>query len=278
VNSVFKRLAFLVLLMFAVVAAGTASFAALEGLSAFDALYLTFLTISTLGYSNISPTTNDGKLVAMALLVIGFGIFSTLVVTATQAIFERKEGLRRIHQINTLIALYFSDVGNELLHFFCKFDPALAGKCLVATDLGNWQDSDFHNIMALMKTHTFALEIEKDQLPVLRGMLDSRNDLLLRLLENPHILEHGLFMDMLRAVFHLRHELATDADKSAIKRPTLEHLDNDARKVYQFSSLLWAEHMQYQRKTYPNLFRASLENNPFIKKEQQSSATPSVID
>jgi hypothetical protein len=277
-NSVFKRLVLLVISLVAVIAAGTAGFAALEGLTPFNALYLTFLTVSTIGYSNTSPMTTGGKLLAMGLLVLGFGIFSAVIVTTTQAIFERKETQRRKHKINTLVALYYSDVGNELLFFFCKFDPALEGDCLAFPGQGSWQDTDFYNLSEKLKTRSYALEIDRAQLPALKSLLDARGDLLLRLLENQHILEHGLFMNLLRATFHLRHELATEADKTATRHPTLEHINNDARKVYQFSSGLWVEHMQYQRKTYPALFHTSLQNNPFCKKQNTARTEDMTLD
>jgi voltage-gated potassium channel len=273
VNNILKRLALLVLLLGAVVGAGTISFVSLEGLSPFDALYLTFLTISTLGYSNITPTTSAGKVVAMVLLVFGFGIFSALVVTTTQAILERKENQRRIHQINTLVSLYFSDVGNELLSIFCKNDPFISGSWVAFSESGSGQDADFHKLIDKLNEHTYTLEITYPQIPSLKSFLDSRGDLLLRLLENQHILEHGPFMNLLRSIFHLRHELTTEADKNASKHPTLEHINSDAVKVYRYSCALWVEHMQYQRKNYPTLFRTSLESNPFYRTKKMTRPT-----
>jgi hypothetical protein len=153
-----------------------------------------------------------------------------------------------------------------LLSFFCKNDPTLKSSCGIAPQSGSWRDEDFLDLSTKLNARTCSLEMEQSQLPALKSTLDARSDLLLRLLENQHVLEYELFMALLRAIFHLRHELATEADKAAAKHPTLEHINNDAKKVYQLSSALWVEHMKYQQKTYPALFHTALENNPFYKK------------
>lgn len=56
------------------VVGGTAGFQILEGLSLFEALYLTVITLTTIGYGDIVPETDGGKLFTM-MLVIG-GVFT----------------------------------------------------------------------------------------------------------------------------------------------------------------------------------------------------------
>ncbi len=46
----------------------------------------------------------------------------------------------------------------------------------------------------------------------LQAFLAGKKDLLLRLLENPHLLEHETFRDLPWAVFHLQDELAHRGD------------------------------------------------------------------
>ena len=46
--------------------------------SLFDAVYFSIVTVSTVGYGDIAPHTSSGRLVAMALIISGLGVFSFL--------------------------------------------------------------------------------------------------------------------------------------------------------------------------------------------------------
>ncbi|MGE3803211.1 MAG: TrkA family potassium uptake protein [Gemmataceae bacterium] len=59
---------------------GTVGFHVIEGLELFDALYLTVMTLTTVGFGDIVPNTEAGKLFTMAL-ALG-GIFTLFVTTA----------------------------------------------------------------------------------------------------------------------------------------------------------------------------------------------------
>lgn len=72
----------------------------------------------------------------------------------------------------------------------------------------------------------------KVRLPELNAFLQSKSDLLLRLLENPLILEHEAFAETLRAVFHLADELAARRTFDKIPPSDLEHLAGDIRRAY----------------------------------------------
>lgn len=55
-------------------AAGTAGYVVFEGLSAFDAFYMTIVTAATVGYGDIVPRTTAGRVFTMVLIVVGVGM------------------------------------------------------------------------------------------------------------------------------------------------------------------------------------------------------------
>ena len=61
----------------------------------------------------------------------------------------------------------------------------------------------------------------------MRDLLLKKRDFLLRLLENPNLLEHDSFSSLLLAVFHLTEELAQRTDLSHLSRSDREHLAGD---------------------------------------------------
>lgn len=87
----------------------------------FDALYWSVVTMSTVGYGDITPQTPGGRVVALALIIVGLGVlafFTSIIVTAfTEKMGELEEG--RIYaevekQRNFVIICGFGRVGQEV--------------------------------------------------------------------------------------------------------------------------------------------------------------------
>ena len=61
--------------------AGTIIFMIIEGFSAIDSFYFSFITLATIGYGDFSPSTDLGKLVTVAYSIAGLGIMAALIAT-----------------------------------------------------------------------------------------------------------------------------------------------------------------------------------------------------
>lgn len=58
---------------------GTVGYVLIEGWGVFEALYMTIITLSTVGYSEVAPMSNAGRLFTSALILIGLGaVFYTV--------------------------------------------------------------------------------------------------------------------------------------------------------------------------------------------------------
>ena len=80
------RMALGFLVLFAGV--GTVGFVWVEGLSPFDAFYLTVVTLATIGYGDIVPLTRAGRVFAIILVVGGGGTALYLVAAVAQLMVE----------------------------------------------------------------------------------------------------------------------------------------------------------------------------------------------
>jgi voltage-gated potassium channel len=69
----------LALLAAATVATGTIVFHLIEGLRWLDSLYFTVITLTTVGYGDISPQTDGGKMFAIFYIIVGLGIMAALI-------------------------------------------------------------------------------------------------------------------------------------------------------------------------------------------------------
>jgi voltage-gated potassium channel len=67
------------LLLIGITAIGTAGFVLVEEVSWLDALYMTVMTVSTMGFGDIAPETASGRLFTVVLIITGVGAVLALV-------------------------------------------------------------------------------------------------------------------------------------------------------------------------------------------------------
>jgi voltage-gated potassium channel len=60
----------------------------IEGYGFLDAVYMTVITIATVGFGEVNPLSDGGKIFTVFLIIISFGIFGYVVSSITRLIFE----------------------------------------------------------------------------------------------------------------------------------------------------------------------------------------------
>ncbi len=74
------------LLILAVLAGGTTGYMLIESWPFLDSLYMTCITVTTVGFSEIHPLSNSGRAFTMLLMLTGVGLVFYLLTTLTQAV------------------------------------------------------------------------------------------------------------------------------------------------------------------------------------------------
>lgn len=82
-TSPFRKVYISLILSSIAIIVGVFGFMAIEGYSLLDALYMTVITISTVGYREVNPLSDAGKIFAMILIVINLGLFTYIISTFT---------------------------------------------------------------------------------------------------------------------------------------------------------------------------------------------------
>ncbi len=262
-NSLAVRVGIVLVALGVLVAAGTFAFSAVEDLALFEAFYFTVVTVSTVGYGDIEPATTAGRVLAIVLIVIGVGVFLGVVANATQFLLHRRQERLRKQRVNMAVSTFYSEVGSRLLRLFCSSDPALETLEELRGVDNRWTGRDFERLRKRLEVHHFNIDPDRMDLEALRDFLQERRGLLLSLLENPNLVEHEAFTDLLRAVFHLKDELAERPDLSDLPPSDLEHLANDTRRAYAAIASQWLDNLAYLQKNYPFLFSLETRLNPF---------------
>jgi len=186
-----------------------------------------------------------------------------LVTLIIHRLLNETEKRARLEKLNMVIGIFFSEVGTRLLTYFSDFDPKLdkIRKELIPSD--NWSEQEFFSVSKLLKNYDYGVEIQKVNLEHLRNFVMDKRNFLLRLLENPNLLEHESFTGLLMAVFHLTEELTHRKDMRQLPNSDREHLSGDIKRVYVSLVHQWLDYMKYLKYNYPYLFSLAMRTNPF---------------
>jgi voltage-gated potassium channel len=71
---------------------GTLFYRGVEGWSWIDAFYFSATTVSTVGYGDLSPTTDFGKLFTVVYMFVGIGVFVLLFAQLAKAMLKIDDG------------------------------------------------------------------------------------------------------------------------------------------------------------------------------------------
>ena len=114
-----------------------------------------------------------------------------------------------------------------------------------------------------LKKHDYSVEFKKVNLSFLRKYLIEKRDFLVRLMENPNLLERESFTDVLLAVFHLTEELEGRKKIKEIAEVDNNHIMGDIKRAYSLLVFEWLGYMKYQKEHYPYMFSHAMRTNPF---------------
>lgn len=262
-ETITRRLKIFLGIFFVIMVLGTVGFVVIENKSVIEAAYFIIVTVATVGYGDIHPTTQLGRVFTIILIVTGVGTFLGVIANLTELALARREAESLMKKLNMVIGVFFSEVGLPLMALFARSDREVDD---IRSDLlvtANWTDQQFKAAINRLKGYDYGIEMDLVDLSELKDFLSDKRDFLVRLLENPILLEHQAFTDLLRAVFHLMEELTYRDDVNDVPETDKSHLANDLKRAYGFVVLQWIDYMKYLKANYPFLFHLALRTNPF---------------
>jgi voltage-gated potassium channel len=257
------RLKVFLAVFFVVMAGGTIGFMAIEGNSFVDSAYFVIVTMATVGYGDIHPVTTLGKVFSVILIVMGVGTFLGVVANVTELMLAKREIESRMDKLNMVIGVFFSEVGLELLSKFSRYDPAFSVFRSELMVSGKWSDKEFQKAGSNALKHNYSVDMRVVDLTDLSSLCAGKRDFLVRLLENPVLLEHQSFTNLLRAVFHVAEELAYRKSFENVPQADSSHLGGDIKRAYHLLVSEWIIYMKYLKNNYPFLFSLAVRTNPF---------------
>jgi len=172
-----------------------------------------------------------------------------LVTVIIHQLLRWREKQARLNKLNMAIGTFFSEVGTELLDRLNRLDSSAKAISGMMQEAANWSEGDFARIQRELQSVKCVIQADKGSLELLRNFLFEKRPFLLALLENPNLLEHESFTDLLWAVFHITDELAHRDFRGELPSTDLEHLSGDILRAYKHLLGQWLAYMQHSRET-----------------------------
>jgi hypothetical protein len=186
-----------------------------------------------------------------------------VVVLLIEGLLEQREKKAILTKMNMVIGTFFSEVGLELLSQFSVFVMNPESLIPAVTIGPQWTHKDFAEASRAAREFDYAVKPDPARLAELRRFLTDKYPFMLRLLENPNLLEHDRFTDLLWAVFHLTEELSYRGDRlGSLPANDYLHLAGDLKRAYSRIVGEWIAYVEHLKGTYPFLYSLAVRINP----------------
>jgi hypothetical protein len=184
----------------------------------------------------------------------------TLIINQLLTVREKRNLLKKL---NMVIGVYFAEVGTDLLRLFYRLesDAQEIKKNLVIGP--SWSGKHFADQAKIFRNYEYKIRIEPGILQDLKDLLLARRPFLMSLLENPNLLEHDTFTDLLLAVFHVTDELAARVSLVDLPRTDVIHLKGDIQRALGLLIFEWLFYLKHLKEDYPYLYSLEIRKNPF---------------
>jgi hypothetical protein len=186
-----------------------------------------------------------------------------IVVIVIERILTHREKQAMLYKLNMVIGAFFSEVGNHLLADLIEYFKNRDEISRHLNMTGNWTDKDFKQAGSYAYHLKADVDIDRIDLEELKAFLSGKRIYLLTLLENPNLLEHDRFTDLLWATTHLDEELEARPSLKDLPKEDREHLSIDIERMYDHLTSEWLDYVQHLKATYPFLFSLVLRTHPF---------------
>jgi hypothetical protein len=189
-----------------------------------------------------------------------------LVILVIERLLGQREKRALMKKLNMVIGTFFSEVGLELLNRFSTFVPQASDLQKKLQINPAWSKHQFQEAIKESRKFAYSVSIDVGALGGLQQFLINKRSFMLHLLDNPSLLEHERFTDMLWAVFHLAEELAFRGERLGhLPQLDYDHLGHDLKRAYSQIVSEWIAYTQHLKESYPFLFSLAARINPFSR-------------
>ncbi len=186
-----------------------------------------------------------------------------LLSLVVEKIIAEREKRAIVDKMMMVVGVFFNEVGTQLLQRFATADTSLTQLHDILVISVTTDDASLKKLKRSLRDYTPTIDIEKIDLLNLKNDLIEKREFLIKLLENPVLLEHDEFTDLLQAVFHLEEEISRRKNIQQLHHHDKEHINADIDRAYRSLLFAWGDYMGHLKKNYPYLYSFAVRTNPF---------------
>ncbi|KAF0091961.1 MAG: hypothetical protein FD141_145 [Fusobacteria bacterium] len=176
---------------------------------------------------------------------------------------KNKEKEENFKKLQIVVSAFYSEVGSSLIRKISHFDSNLESFKEKMDFEQELKKKDKKKIIKLLRNFEYDIDSHTANLEDLKQFLISKKMYISRMFENPNLLEHSRFTDMLWSVYHLLDELENREDLQSLPINDMLHLSIDILRAYPLLIIEWFEYMTYLRQEYPYLYSLAIRKSPF---------------
>ena len=188
-------------------------------------------------------------------------VFLVVIVIERILTYREKQSIRQ--KMNMVVGAFLSEIGDQLLRnlLHCmQVNNEISQNLNVRPD---WTHADFRKAVNFASNLHYEPDCQELDLEALRALLLEKRQFLITLLENPNILEHERFTDLLWATFHLTEELEARASLDDLPDSDLSHIAVDIERLFGLLIIEWVDYAEHLQSNYPYLFSLVTRIHPF---------------
>ncbi|NVN99400.1 MAG: hypothetical protein HXX17_08755 [Geobacteraceae bacterium] len=189
-------------------------------------------------------------------------IYVLFVTFMIERILKQREKDVLRQKMNMVIGVFFSEVGTPFLKdgfCFLMDKEGLADRVKITAQ---WSDAEFTGLSHFLDKGDMRMDSRLCSMDDLKAFFVSKRNFMLGLLENPNLLEHDGFTELLWAVFHLLEELQYRQSLVGLPDADMDHLSGDIRRAYTHLLKQWVVYLQHLKSDYPYLYSLAVRHNP----------------
>ena len=160
-DSLTRRLRIFLIVMSSIMIVSAIGLMIVENLSFVDSIYFTVVTVASVGYGDIHPITLPGKLLATVLILGGVGAFGGVFATLTEFLLSRKDSEIRLKKRNLVTSIFFSQIGDWLIHDLSLNNPRIEELKKVVWIQADWSPKDFEALRYCLWVTSFFVVLSR---------------------------------------------------------------------------------------------------------------------
>lgn len=171
-----------------------------------------------------------------------------LVSLILHRVVTANEKKRRMGKVYMVIEVFFTGLGFDMLKIFASSDSNIEQVEDTFVMDKNWK---MRTMKKNMLSYIPDLNLTSKEYTTLQDTISYKSEKIERLIENPMLIEHDTFSDLLMAIYHFYKELVGISDFNKLSKNEEIKLKKDAERVYLLLCIEWIEYLNHTKTHYP---------------------------